>query len=143
MARINTANSTAASSRYASETPVSNTSDQENRDPGSRRREKGKGRASDMPSQASLPTPTSVDEHGDLRAQKRRRTQGPGATGSPNDEGVDNEEDKFTRYFDPNQDAEERRTLKRKSRALERDFNGRWTLYLRFVRPQLTESRKP
>jgi hypothetical protein len=79
-----------------------------------------------MPSQASLPTPTSVDEGGDSRAHKRRRTQRPDATGSPNDDAVDEEEDRFTRYFDPNQDAEERRTLKRKSRALERDFNGRW-----------------
>ena len=80
-----------------------------------------------MHSQASLPTPTSADEPGDVRAQKRRRTQGPGTTGSPNGDAVDDEEDKFTRYFDPNQDAEERRTIKRKSRALERDFNGRWS----------------
>lgn len=130
MARINNANSTVASSRYASETPTSNTSDQENRDPGARRRDKGKGRASDMPSQGSLPTPTSVDEGGGSRAHKRRRTQEPNATGSPNDEPVDEEEDRFTRYFDPNQDAEERRTIKRKSRALERDFNGRWELPL-------------
>jgi hypothetical protein len=124
MARVNTTDSSAALSRDASETPVSNSSDQENRDPGARRRDRGKGRASDMPSQGSLPTPTSVDEHGAQRAQKRRRTQRPDTTGSPNDNGVDEEEDKFTRYFDPNQDAEERRTIKRKSRALERDFNG-------------------
>ena len=126
MARINTANLAAASSRYASETPTPNASDQENREPGTRRRNKGKGRASDMPSQGSLPTPTSVDEVGDSRAQKRRRIQRPDASGSPNDDAVDEEEDRFTRYFDPNQDAEERRTIKRKSRALERDFNGRW-----------------
>lgn len=88
-----------------------------------------------MPSQGSLPTPTSVDEHGTLRAQKRRRTQGLDTTGSPNDEGADTEEDKFTRYFDPNQDADERRDLKRKSRALERDFNGEQRLYLWLVVP--------
>ena len=124
MARINNATSTAASSRYASETPTSNTSDQENRDPGTRRRDKGKGRASDMPSRSNLPTPTSADEPGDSRTHKRRRTQEPGRTGSPNVGAVDEEEDRFTRYFDPNQDADERRTIKRKSRALERDFNG-------------------
>jgi hypothetical protein len=128
MARVNNTNSTAASSRYASETPTSNASDQENREPGARRHDKGKGRASDMASQGSLPTPTSVDEAGDSRAQKRRRIQRPDATGSPNDDAVDEEEDRFTRYFDPNQDAEERRTIKRKSRALERDFNGRWRI---------------
>jgi hypothetical protein len=60
------------------------------------------------------------------RAQKRRRTQGPDTTGSPNEEEDDDEEGKFTRWFDPNQDAEERRILKRKSRALERKFNGKW-----------------
>ena len=128
MARINTTTSTAASSRYASQTPTSNASDQENREPGARRRDKGKGRALDMASQGSLPTPTSVDEAGGSRAQKRRRIQRPDATGSPNDDAVDEEEDRFTRYFDPNQDAEERRTIKRKSRALERDFNGRWRI---------------
>jgi hypothetical protein len=109
MARVNTAPSVAASSRYASESP---TSDQENRDPGTGRRDKGKGRASDMPSRGSLPTPTSVDDD---------------ATGSPNEDDADEDEEKFTRYFDPNQNAEERRILKRKSRALERDFNGKWT----------------
>lgn len=122
MARINTAPS-AASSRYASATPTSTTSDQENRDPETRRRDKGKGRASDMPSQGSLPTPNSVDEQGDLRAQKRRRAQAPRSHGSPNGDTGD-EEGKFNRYFDPNQDADERRKIKRKSRALEREFNG-------------------
>lgn len=82
-----------------------------------------------MPSQARLPTPTSVDDSGVPRAQKRRRTQGPATTGSPNEEEAD-DEDKFTRYFDPNQDADERRILKRKSRALERDFNGKRRLLL-------------
>jgi hypothetical protein len=125
MARVNAAPSTARTSRQSSATSTSTTSDQENRDPSTTRRDKGKGRASDMPSQGSLPTPTSVDEHGSARAQKRRRTQGPETTGSPNDE-EDDEEGKFTRWFDPNQDAEERRILKRKSRALERKFNGKW-----------------
>jgi hypothetical protein len=125
MARVNVAPYTAQSSRQPSGTPASTTSDQENRDPSTGRRDKGKGRAPDMPSQGSLPTPTSVDEHGTVRAQKRRRTQGPDTTGSPNEEEAD-EEGKFTRWFDPNQDAEERRILKRKSRALERKFNGKW-----------------
>lgn len=76
-----------------------------------------------MPSQASLPTPTSADEHDALRGQKRRRVQSKNTAGSPNAEDSEGE-DKFIRYFDPNQDADERRDIKRKSRALERAFNG-------------------
>lgn len=58
-----------------------------------------------------------------MRGQKRRRVQSPTAAGSPNAEDSEGE-DKFIRYFDPNQDADERRDIKRKSRALEREFNG-------------------
>lgn len=35
---------------------------------------------------------------------------------------VPHDEDKFTRYFDPNQDLETRRQVKRESRVLESDF---------------------
>lgn len=76
-----------------------------------------------MRSQADLPTPDSAEEHGTQRAQKRRRVSSRGAAGSPDGESEE-EEDRFTRYFDPNQDADERRDIKRKSRALEREFNG-------------------
>ena len=79
---------------------------------------------------SGLATPTSVEEDSAPRARKRRRAHGPDTTGSPRCAGVEDEEDVFTRYFDPNQDAEERRTIKQKSRALERDFDGGWRLSL-------------
>ena len=82
-----------------------------------------------MASQGSLPTPTSADDRSVLRAQKRRRIHEDDTTGPPNGAGG-NDEDRFTRYFDPNQDADERRDLKRKSRALEREFNGGWVMVL-------------
>ena len=123
MARVNREFSAAVPSRGASATPVPSTSDQENRDPETRQRQNGKDRASDMASQGSLPTPTSADDRSALRAQKRRQIHEDDTTGTPNGAGGD-DEDKFTRYFDPNQDADERRDLKRKSRALEREFNG-------------------
>lgn len=69
-----------------------------------------------MPSRGSLPTPTSGD-NSDQRPQKRRRTDGPISE-------RDEAEARFTRYFDPNQDPDERREIKSRSRALERDFNG-------------------
>lgn len=84
--------------------------------------ENGKGRASDRPaSRASLPTPSSYDSESDTtRGQKRKR----GGEQTREDES-DEEEARFNRYFDPNQDPEERREVKRKSRALEREFHGR------------------
>lgn len=127
MARLNTR----PSSRYNSVTPgPGNTSDQENTDPIASRTNKGKGRASDMPppSRASLPTPTS-DSSNEACGQKRKRTvpQRPSTEADEDDEEVDEEEReavKFTRYFDPNQDPDERRDIKRESRALEREFQG-------------------
>lgn len=76
-----------------------------------------------MPAQGDLPTPRSADEH-DTRAQKRRRVTSQGNAGSPNGNNEDDEEAKFKRYFDPNQDVDERRDIKRRIRALERGFNG-------------------
>lgn len=76
-----------------------------------------------MPSGGSLPTPTSGSS--DARGQKRKRVDG---RSGPTQEDEDNDEDeetkKWKRYFNPNQDAGERRDIKRKSRALEREFNG-------------------
>ena len=133
MARLNARPShasTAASSRYTSATPR-DSSDQENRDPTPRvRMDKGKERASDTPATSNLPTPTS-DESNGPRGQKRKRIEirpqhGRGGTQHEDDEDeeVDEEEAKFNRYFDPNQDADERRQITRRSRALERDFQG-------------------
>lgn len=73
-----------------------------------------------MPSGTSLPTPTSGGSNDARGGQKRKRTDQPTSTQTYEDF----EEERFHRYFDPNQDAEERRTIKRKSRALEREFNG-------------------
>lgn len=146
MARINTRpsyQSTAASSRYPSATPApSDTSDQENADPSRRRMDKGKGRASDLRSRTSLPTPTS-DEISEARAgQKRKR--GPTRALQPEEEDVGEDElaeRKFNRYYDPNQDPEERREVKRKSRALERQFQGRCTMSAKLVSNLLILSR--
>lgn len=82
--------------------------------------DKGKGRALDPPlRQSPLPTPVS-DESETARGEKRKCGQH--ATQSLK---VPSEEDRFTQYFDPNQDPEQRRQVKRKSRALEREFNGK------------------
>lgn len=64
--------------------------------------------------------------HGMARGQKRKRVELPPPPGGPNEDGVG--QDKFTKYFDPNQDPEIRRQIKRESRALEREFNGKLRL---------------
>ena len=122
MARLNTRPSY-ASSRYTSATPgPDNASDQENSDPRAGGMDKGKGRAGDPPSRTSLPTPTS-DGSGDARGQKRKRVEVRAGIHEEEDDEKEAER-KFNQYFDPNQDTEERREVKRKSRALERDFQG-------------------
>ena len=85
-------------------------------------RDKGKGRAVDPPRRDSLPTPVS-DESETARGQKRKRTEQATQSGA----GQDEDDEKFTKYFDPNQDPEIRRQVKRKSRALEREFNGEYS----------------
>jgi hypothetical protein len=64
----------------------------------------------------SLPTPTS-DRNDSARGQKRRRA-------APSPLEADEEEERFNRYFDPNQNPDVRRDVKRRSRALEREFQG-------------------
>lgn len=73
----------------------------------------------DPPRRSSLPTPVSEESSDTTRGQKRKRA--PQGTQSLE---VAEDDEKFTRYFDPNQDPEIRRQVKRKSRALEREFNG-------------------
>ncbi|KAK4898630.1 hypothetical protein LTR27_003802 [Elasticomyces elasticus] len=128
MARLNTRPSHAPSSRFASATPAPGTnSDQENADPSTIHqrvdKDKGKGWATMPPpqqkSRSSLPTPTS-DSPDAGRGQKRKR----GNMSLPAATQEDEDERKFTEYYDPNQDPEERREGKRKMRNLERDFNG-------------------
>ncbi|KAK5744911.1 hypothetical protein LTR17_001662 [Elasticomyces elasticus] len=127
MARLNTRPSHAPSSRFASATPAPGTnSDQENADPSIIHqrvdKDKGKSRATMPPpqqkSRSSLPTPTS-DSPDAGRGQKRKR----GNMSLPAATQEDEDERKFTEYYDPNQDPEERREGKRKMRNLERDFN--------------------
>ncbi|KAK5729932.1 hypothetical protein LTR17_011571 [Elasticomyces elasticus] len=127
MARLNTRPSHAPSSRFASATPAPGTnSDQENADPSTIHqrvdKDKGKGWATMPPpqqkSRSSLPTPTS-DSPDAGRGQKRKR----GNMSLPAATQEDEDERKFTEYYDPNQDPEERREGKRKMRNLERDFN--------------------
>lgn len=69
-----------------------------------------------MPSRGSLPTPTSGASSEGGSSKRKRVDNG--------DDERDEVEERFTRYFDPNQDPGKRREIKRKSRALERDFNG-------------------
>lgn len=74
------------------------------------------------PSRTSLPTPTWEQSDGS-RGQKRKRVEVPRATQSELDS--EDEDEKFKRYYDPNQDPEDRRENKRKSRALEREVMGK------------------
>ena len=83
------------------------------------------------PTRSSLPTPTS-DGSGEARGQKRKRVELRGTRSSGTQADVDEDEDdeeaaaeeKYNRYFNPHQDPEDRRQIKRKSRALERNFLG-------------------
>ena len=80
-----------------------------------------------MASRTSLPTPSS-DGSGASRGQKRKRTQAQAGATQEADipEDQDPDDAKFTRYYDPNQDAEKRRQVKRKSRAMIRALHGMW-----------------
>ena len=80
----------------------------------------------DPPRRASLPTPTS-DSSSEARGQKRKRVETRRANNEDNED-LEEDEAKFNRFFDPNQDPEERRQIKRKSRALERQFQGKHLL---------------
>jgi len=83
-----------------------------------------------------LPTPTS-DEHRGSRANKRRRTndqdESPSASQRRDEDGEEDQEEsrRESRYYDPGQDHGERRDVKRKSRALEREFNDNRDDYLK------------
>jgi non-structural maintenance of chromosomes element 4 len=115
MARLNTRVSYAASSRFASETPQPDaTSDQENRHPTAR----SKGKAPAM-------APPDRRSQANGAGQKRKRVRD---ECDDQDEEEDHNEDTggYTKYYDPNQEVDERRQIKRKSRKLEREFNGEW-----------------
>ncbi|GAB7348728.1 hypothetical protein MBLNU459_g7465t1 [Dothideomycetes sp. NU459] len=105
-------------------TSPSSLSDKENQ-PASRPKDKGKGR---MRPPAELPTPTSDDASGSHSA-KRRRIESSRNGGA--DDGDEDEEDQSQKWYDPNQDPTIRQDIKRKSRALEREFNDNRDTYLR------------
>ncbi|KAK5137870.1 hypothetical protein LTR08_006639 [Meristemomyces frigidus] len=118
MARLNARPSHAPTSRDESEAPQLGDSDQENRDPGAR--SKGKGKAPAMgppPGRSSLLTPTS-DPSDTSRGQKRKRVEIQPTQLTEEEQ----EEAKLVRYYDPNQNLDERREHKRKSRLIERDY---------------------
>ncbi|KAF2721708.1 Nse4-domain-containing protein [Polychaeton citri CBS 116435] len=133
MARLNTRPSYFRSSRLSTITPDPIDSDRENQDPSpSSRRPKGKQKtASPAQSRNSLPTPLSDRSmtHNDdeqssdstTHGQKRRRLD----RSNPQREAQysDEEEAKFNRYFDPNQDPEWRREVKKQTRLLDRRFH--------------------
>lgn len=125
MARLNVRpsyNSTVPSSRLPSASPSpGGGSDQENYDPDARKVDKGKQRAGDPPRRTSMPTPESGDSS-ESRGQKRKRADG--RVRGEHGEAGGEDEDEFTRDYDPNQNANERRSIMKKSRALERDFQG-------------------
>ena len=68
-------------------------------------RDKGKGRMQS----------TVSDSH----SNKRRRTHARCTASAGNDQDLDE-----SRFYDPTQDKHERQEIKKKSRALEREFNG-------------------
>ena len=125
MARLNVRPSyasTATSSRFPSATPgPADGSDQENHDPRAQMKDKGKQRAGDPPRRSSLPTPASDDDGSEARGQKRKRGSHDATQNHDSDDEV---EDEFTKVYDPNQNPDERRKVMRKSRALEREFQG-------------------
>lgn len=55
----------------------------------------------------------------DSHSAKRRRTQTRPTTSAARDD-----EPEESRFYDPTQDQHERQEIKKKSRALEREFNG-------------------
>jgi hypothetical protein len=95
---------TAAPSSVAPSSPDPS-SDKENH-PASASRDKGKGRMQS----------TTSDAH----SAKRRRTQARPVATAVDDQDLDDE----SRFYDPTQDQHERQEIKKKSRALEREFNG-------------------
>lgn len=119
-----------ASAAHPSLDSPSGASDKENQP--TQRRDKGKGRmapptSAPMPNHASTSTPSSLSN-----AAKRRRVDVPTSSRRQSIPEDDDEEDRDGRkYYNPDQNPEERQALKRKSRALEREFNDNRDVYLR------------
>lgn len=73
-----------------------------------------------------MPTPSSDDTER-ARGQKRKRAHFGMTQEGDIPEDQDPEDVKFTRYYDPNQNADQRRQVKRKSRAMYRKLHGMCT----------------
>lgn len=71
-----------------------------------------------------MPTPSSED-NSEVRGQKRKRDDAR-RRDDHDGSGPDDDEDSFTRDYDPNQEPEMRRKIMRESRVLEREFQGQF-----------------
>lgn len=69
--------------------------------------------------------PTSNSDGSDGRGQKRKRASAAAGGIRSESEALRDDEDKFNRYYDPKQNPEERRDVKRQMRDLERGFRGK------------------
>jgi hypothetical protein len=109
---------------------LSNSSDKENSSRQSSGIDKGKGRANMPP--PKLPTPLSDAD----RSGKRKRTVDRESAFTPHNqrrrrlEAQEEDSDDFDKSYDPDQDVEERRRLRRELRDLTRDLNDNRAEYL-------------
>lgn len=115
-ARQRAARATTVYSAVSSPTDAS--SDKENR-PNNHPARMDKGKAPMRP--PSMPTPTSDGNENEIpRASKKRKLHGRDTSVTTNGEPIAD-----LQYYDPDQDPEERRQLRREMRDLTRDFNDR------------------
>lgn len=144
MARLNTRPSTLSttSSRYRSVTPVPHY-DQENVDPEApQTRDKTAMADVHQPAPVISPTPPSADDHSEAqRGQKRKRSAITAATRAHTDD-VNEEEEEFTKYYDPYQEPGQRREVRKRVRELDRDFRDRRDELLQDDGPALADTVK-
>jgi non-structural maintenance of chromosomes element 4 len=108
---------------------ISNSSDKENSSRHSGSMEKGKGRANMPP--PKLPTPQSdVDRSGKRKRTNRESIVTPHSRVRRRIEPQQEDLDDFDRSYDPDQDVEERRRLRKELRDLARDLNDNRAEYL-------------
>jgi len=98
-------------------------SDKENRESSADMSHQGKGKARAMPT-SKLPTPTSAEDS-TPRTNKRRRLEDRNAPLTSQDvHERELEEVVDTNFYDPDQDMQERRVVRKGLRDLTRDLNG-------------------
>ena len=99
---------------------LTSVSDKENTPvPGTVSKNRGKAR---MAPPTRPPNQNSENTNGAHSAKRIRLSHTQSASRSTSNHGRDDQDER--RYYNPDQDPEERQALKRKSRALEREFNG-------------------